>query len=145
MATMAANTTIPAMQVAGSAGNVVLFLVLVICMAVLCLYWLLASSRLAGVVVSLICNKLLLPEGDSVSIGAINYSSVQGRIALGSVVYTSKNISVSLVRCLVTVRYWRRHVQTFANIRASRRRSLSCIRAPRGGGLFRPCGTCART
>ena len=46
------------------------------------------------------------------SIGAINYSSVQGRIALGSVVYTSKNISVSLVRCLVTVRYWRRHVQT---------------------------------
>jgi hypothetical protein len=42
------------------------------------LYWLLASSRLAGAVVSLLVNKLLLPPGETLLIGAINFSFPQG-------------------------------------------------------------------
>lgn len=95
--------------------------------AVLCLYWVLASSRLAGFVISKLCNRFLLPVGDTgsllrwcvwrcshraVAIGAINFSFVQGRLAFGSLTYTSCNTSLSVVSGFVTLRYWRRHVQT---------------------------------
>lgn len=47
-----------------------------------------------------------------VSIGAINFSFVQGRVAFGSVTYTSKNTSLSVVSGFITLRYWRRSVRT---------------------------------
>lgn len=107
---------------------------LVVLFGVLVLYWVLASSRLAGFIMSFLCNKLLLPSGDTgsrrrrclgghspldiltdppaVSIGAVNFSFVQGRLAFGSLYYTTKNSSLSVVSGFVTLRYWRRNVRT---------------------------------
>ncbi len=76
-----------------------------------CIYWVLMSSRLAGLVVSALANRLLLPEGETLKIGAVNFSFTQGKIAFGSITYSTRNISVSAVSGFVTVRYWRRHVR----------------------------------
>jgi hypothetical protein len=75
------------------------------------LYWVLTSSRLAGLVVSALCNRLLLGEGETLKIGAVNFSFTHGRIALGSITYTTRNTSTSAVSAFITVRYWRRHVR----------------------------------
>lgn len=86
-------------------------------MGVVALYWVLASSRLAGLVVSTLVNNFLLPAGETITIGAVNFSFVHGRIALGSIRYTTRNTSTSAVSGFICVRYWRRRVRTSASKR----------------------------
>jgi hypothetical protein len=92
-------------------GNTGLFAVYCALMFVLCLYWVLMSSRLSGLVLSALVNRFLLNEGETLKIGAVNFSFTQGRIALGSITYTTRNTSTSAVSGFITVRYWRRHVR----------------------------------
>ncbi len=107
-------TTVPTLQ--NITPAVVVFVILLCVLGLVALYWVLASSRMAGLVVSALVNRLLLSEGETLIIGAVNFSFTQGRIALGSLTYTTRNTSTSAVSGFVTVRYWRRSVQTeFAN------------------------------
>ena len=58
------------------------FVVLCGVLGLVMLYWVLVSSRMAGLVLSGLANRLLLPQGERLNIKAINFSFTQGTLGV---------------------------------------------------------------
>ena len=55
------------------------FIGLCVGIALLLLYWILLSSRLTGLLVSRVLNTFVLPAGNFISIGALNFNLLHGK------------------------------------------------------------------
>jgi len=98
-------------------------------LAVLCLwmiFYLFFSAWVIAVAVSFLLNTLVLQGKSVIQIRAVHFALLRGMIILRDVTYTTPNISVKMVDCVLSMPWWRTWSRTSALVHLTSR-GLECF------------------
>ena len=83
------------------------FLALLVVFCAWSVFYLFFSARLLGIAVSFLLNTFVLRGESAIQIRAIHFALLRGMIVIRDVTYTTPNISLKMVDCVLSMAWWR--------------------------------------